>query len=409
MISRNLQLTLLAPTKRSPRDAQASRGTAERTGTPDWWTDWRAQQQYAVSSMEQLLEHFPELPESELSVIRETTKVRRMRITPFALSLVRRAENRASPAEGDPVWRQLVPRSGDGTGPAAYDGTTENWEMPHEMVTPIAQRKYDNRVIVRVANVCHSYCQFCYEALRTLETESSKESFAPKHWEDTLAYVRDTPEIDEVILSGGEPLMLGDTQLERVLRDLSGIKRGVLIRIHTRALTFNPFRVTEDLCRMLSYYKVAAVGLHVASPREISPEFRGAAASLSRSVPILFANIPLLRGVNDDPGLFRELLMGLYRTGVVPHYLYHFMPFSPGGSEMATAVRTGVDLLRSVKRHITDLAVPEFVLPHYTGKHTMPLLTEEERPPVETVNGEGHPIVRYVNWQGNEVDYADWR
>jgi lysine 2,3-aminomutase len=408
MVSRNLQLKLLAPTKSVLREDRGR--SVSGLGTPEWWTDWRAQQQYAVSTAEQLREHFTELSESEQSVIRERTKSRRLRITPFALSLVSRDPERDAPAEGDPVWRQLVPQQAtEGSGPASYDGTTENWEMPHEMVTPIAQRKYDNRVIVRVANICHSYCQFCYEALRTLETESSKESFAPKHWEDTLEYVKRTPEIEEVILSGGEPLMLGDTQLERVLRDLSSIKRGVLIRIHTRALTFNPFRVTEDLCRMLSYYKVSAVGLHVASVGELSAEFRGAAASLSRSVPILFANIPLLRGVNDEPRAFRELLMGLYRAGVVPHYLYHFMPFSPGGSEMATAVRTGVELVRSVKRHITDLAVPEFVLPHHTGKHTMPLLGASESAPVETLDAHGHPIVRYVNWQGHEVEYADWR
>jgi lysine 2,3-aminomutase len=95
--------------------------------------------------------------------------------------------------------------------------------MPEEMVTPIAQHKYDNRVIIRLANVCHGYCQFCYEALRTLEKESAKFSFQQKYWEATIHYLRQHREVEEVILSGGEPLMLKDDQLRRVLSDLNNL------------------------------------------------------------------------------------------------------------------------------------------------------------------------------------------
>jgi lysine 2,3-aminomutase len=101
--------------------------------------------------------------------------------------------------------------------------------------------------------------------------------------------------------------------------------------------------------------------------------------------------------------------MRLYSVGVLPHYLYHFMPFSPGGKQYRTPVQRGVDIVRHLKRRITNLAVPEFVLPHHTGKHSMPLLSQDETPPEWAADDHGNPVVRYTNWRGQRVEYADAR
>jgi lysine 2,3-aminomutase len=369
--------------------------------------DWKWQQRNAIRSVDRLLEVFPDLAESTVAALRGHLDGRKLQITPHYLGLIARENGDRAPRADDPIWRQVAPIWSMADSSATdYDGATENWEMPEEMKTPIAQHKYDNRIIVRLSNVCHSYCQFCYEALRTIEKHSSKEAFNDEHWQATLAYVRTTPQIEEVVLSGGEPLMLDDPALRGVLRDLRAIERNLVIRIHTRALTFNPYRITPDLVAMLSEFDVTAVGLHVAHPREISPAFEDAARALRSASVLLFANIPLLAGINDDVATMRELWMRLYGLRITPHYLYHFMPFSPGSAAYRTPVDRGIELIAALKRRISNLAVPEFVLPHPTGKFSMPIASEPTG--VERVQtGDGRRFVEYTNWRGQRVRYPD--
>ncbi len=381
---------------------------APASGPPTLWHDWQWQQHNSIRSAQELQREFPGLPHEVVRTIEKNQSRRRFQITRYTLGLIRRTGDGLSPAEGDPIWQQVVPYW-DTEGQAAYhyDGETENWELAHEMVTPIAQHKYDNRVIIRLANVCHSYCQFCYEALRTLEKTSPKDAYQVQHWRATLDYLRRHEEVEEAILSGGEPLMRSDSQIDSILGDLRGIGRWIAIRIHTRSLFFNPFRITNRLIDLLAQHEVNAVGLHVCHPNEITDEFRAAVRKLRQGVPILFANMPLLLGINDDPQVLHALCMGLYREGVVPHYLYHFLPFSPGAEQFRTSVQTGIDLIRSLKRHITNLAVPEFVIAHTSGKHTLPLLAPGEEPPRRGLDARGNPVVSYSNWRGELVEYLD--
>src|SRR5690606_8290416 len=183
-------------------------------------------------------------------------------------SLIRFGED----IEQDPLWRQVVPQSNKKTA-FDYDGSTENWEAKNDMINPIAQRKYDNRVIIRLSNVCHSYCQFCYEALRTLDKDSNKDQFKPLYWEHTLLFLQEEQEIQEIILSGGEPLMLSNKMLERVLKDIRRVRPDIIIRIHTRSLTFNPFRIDAELVELLKCHDVAYIGIHVTHPNELTPVF----------------------------------------------------------------------------------------------------------------------------------------
>jgi lysine 2,3-aminomutase len=372
------------------------------------WSDWKWQQRNAIRTVQQLLDAFPGLNSDVSEAVQRNLEHRRFQITPYTLNLIRRSPAGDRPASDDPMWRQVVPYwSEDQNSDYAYDAQTDNWELPNEMVTPIAQHKYDNRIIIRLANVCLAYCQFCYEALRTLEKDSPKLSFQDRHWGDTLAYLRRTPKVEEVILSGGEPLMLQDEQLDRVLCDLNGLGRPMLIRIHTRALTFNPFRITPELCALLAGHKIVAVGLHVTHPNEITSDFLAAVDRLHQAVPILFANMPLLKGVNDSVEMMHHLGMKLYSCGVIPQYLYHFMPFSPGGAEFRTTVQAGIDIVRSLKRRVSNMAVPEFVMPHSTGKYSPPLLHINEAAPVRTIDDSGHAVIRYSNWLGETVNYPD--
>lgn len=375
---------------------------------PDYWYQWSWQQKNVVTSAEELHHIFPGLSDNFIRLIREHLKSRRLRITPYALSLIQHHREDSLLLERDPILRQLLPFwKSEGDEIYSYDGATENWEIPDEMVTPIAQHKYTNRVIIRLSNVCHSYCQFCYESLRTLEKDSSKLKFNLDHWESTFRYLEGNAEVGEVILSGGDPLMHNDNTLEKVFSDLRSLRRHVVIRIHTRALTYNPFRVTDTLEHLLKKYGINAFGVHVSHPNEITPDFEASIKKIQRAIPIVFANIPLLRDINDDVEIMRRLCMQLYSIGVIPHYLYHFMPYSPGSQVFRTSVQKGIDIVHLLKRHISNLAVPEFVLTHSTGKYTMPLLFEDERLPQRFVDAKGNVVIQYVNWQGRLVEYPD--
>jgi lysine 2,3-aminomutase len=377
---------------------------------PPEWTDWKWQQRNAVRTVEHLRSIYPGLAAESIAAIENHTKKRRFQATQYYLSLVGMNQRADAPLPGDPLWLQVAPLWTDPEGPLPpdyYDGATENWEVPEDMVTPIAQRKYDNRIIIRYANICHSYCQFCYEALRTLEREPVKPSFSRADWELTLEYLKANSDVEEVILSGGEPLMHADDHLAGILGDLRALDRSMAIRIHTRSLTYNPFRITPGLADIVRAYEVTAFGLHVTHPNELTGDFMAGVRRLQSAVPILFSNTPLLRGINDDENVMHDLGMRLYRAGVTSGYLYHFMPNSPGSTQFRTRIDEGVKIIRALKRRVTNLAVPEFVLPHHTGKHSMPLLARDESPPRLERDQDGRPVLRYTNWRGESVTYPD--
>ncbi|MDI3419851.1 KamA family radical SAM protein [Streptomyces luteolus] len=374
------------------------------------WTDWKWQQRNAIRTARQFKERFPLCDQELLDRITSHNRSKRFQVTPYYLSLIGTDPDTGGPQLQDPLWKQVAPVGPEqAEAPYAYDGKTENWELPHEMVTAIAQHKYENRVIVRYANVCHAYCQFCYEALRTLDKDSTKATFDRNHWRATLDYLRVHPQVEEVILSGGEPFMHSNDQIDQVLREARAARPDLILRIHTRALTFNPYRIDEALADVLARHGVVSIGLHVTHPRELTPEFDTAVRCLQKAVPIIFANVPLLGGVNDTPETMRELSMGLYRRGVHAGYLYHFMPHSPESECFRTPVQRGVEIVRSLKRHISNPAVPEYVLPHATGKYTVPLVDFDSAAgyPRHVLDDNGLRVLELVNWQGERVHYPD--
>ncbi|MBD1587289.1 KamA family radical SAM protein [Pseudomonas typographi] len=369
--------------------------------------DWKWQQRNTLDTPHALATRFPGLATSaQFGNLAQNLGTRKLGLTPYLAGLIR-TDARGCPLPDDPIWLQVVPVGpGEGDAAFAYDGQAENWELAEEMVTPICQHKYDNRVILRCANVCHAYCQFCYEALRTLETVSAKPGLKKSEWRQTLDYIGTHPQVEEVILSGGEPLMLSDTRLGELLGSLRQVCASLLLRLHTRALSFNPFRITDELVQLLASGGVHAVGLHIAHPREITEQFCDAVARLQSKVALLFANIPLLAGINDDYECMKALCMRLYGLGVLPHYLYQFMPFSPGAQRYRTPISTGVAIVSRMKRRLSNLAVPEYVVPHRNGKFSVPLGLNQPATQL-THDAEGNETLVFTNWQGRPCVYPE--
>lgn len=364
------------------------------------WRDWKWQQRNCLKTVEALAAEINDLP---VETIRRHASNRKIQVTPYYVDLIRRQDD---PDVARRLLNQVIPfwaeEREDG-----YNGETENWELSEEMKTPICQHKYDNRVILRIANVCNAYCQFCFEALRTINTEASKPAFSRDHWAATCDYIAGTPAIEEVIFSGGEPLMLNDDKLRRCLADIHAIRPELLIRVHSRALTFNPFRVTDALLDSLREARVTAFGVHLCHPAEITRDFEHAVERLRTAVPITFANMPVLKGINDDYDTLCALFFGLYRTGVVPYYLYHFMPYSPGSAAYRARVSDIVAIMRRIKRRKSNIAVPEYVLPHVRGKFTVPLILDPDEYPAFESRSDGTRHYRFTNWQGEEHAWSD--
>ena len=340
----------------------------------------------------------------------------RFLITPYVLSLVKKGKN-GCPMSGDPLWRQVFPTFAVGAtskvevtskvGPDEYTSVAENWEEKKEMLTPICQRKYENRAIIYVADSCLGYCMYCF---RSLQSRCEKEKHGGlRHWEQTLKEIKSRPQIEEVILSGGDPLVLPNKMIEDLLSDIRKIKTVRAIRIHTRAWTHNPFRIDRDFCALLKKYAVTEMGVHVIHPKEITDEFVEAAERIRKSgaKTMLLADIPLVKGVNDDAAVLRDLFMGLYINGVKPYYLSHNMPNIPYASAQRTSVKRGLALYYSLKRRISNPAMPEYIITHKSGKKTVPESPRESYDFKYAKNARGWPIIRFKDWRGKWQTYLD--
>lgn len=379
------------------------------------FADWNSpqwQNHNSIISADSLRRLFPSFPPQRLEAIDSYCKDFRLRVTPYALELMQ-ADPQGFPTESDPCWLQLFPPVGFQFTESRPDGfgAIDNWEPEGDMVTPIGQHKYTNRICIRMVGRCPGYCTFCFEALRTTDKRDSKQGPADPLWEQTLEYIRATKTVEEVVFSGGEPLTHSNEQLDRYLTDVRTIDHVRFIRFHTRYLTFVPMRMDDDLASIFRRQRVNAVHLHVAHPREIQTEEFIAAVDRIREVgkvKHIRSHTPLLRGVNDSLETLEELFFGLYELGIDPYYLIHSFPNIPTAHYHRLPVRKGIEIMNALKRHKTNPAVPEYIICHPSGKHTVPLTLESIPGYFEyCVRGDGWPVIRYRNWKGEWVEYLD--
>ena len=381
------------------------------------WESWLWQQQNALRSLGQVRKIFPLMSKYIFDDAEKWLKKGfRFLITPYVLSLVERDAD-GNPKADDPVWKQVFPLAeasvgGDvdvpgAAGPDEYSAACENWEDPAEMISPICQFKYDNRAIIFTGDYCLGYCNYCF---RSLHSESETEKHGGKlFWQKTLEAIRKRPYLEEIILSGGDPLVLDNYSLGNMLADLRSIGSIKAIRIHTRAWFHNPFRIDREFCGLLKKYDVTEMGVHIIHPREITVEFKEAVQRVrdSGAKTMLMADIPLVKGINDNEEVLRRLFMDLYLNGVKPYYLSHNMPNIPAAGLQRTTVKRGLELMNSLKRKISNPAMPEYIITHATGKKTVPESSLGGPDFVYSKGKNGWPTVKFLNWKGDWVEYLD--
>ncbi|MFW5785342.1 MAG: KamA family radical SAM protein [Chitinispirillaceae bacterium] len=368
------------------------------------WNSWHWQLANAPRSLPDLLKLFPNLSQERKVLLSEHIDRFNFHVTPYFLSCIE-LDQSGNPLPNDPVWRQIhCERDIYSTKPSAQ----ANWETPEEIHFGILHQKYPGRALIRLTGTCFSYCTYCYCAHRTIRKDQQMQSDYKTVWPQILHFLKSRTDIQEVLLSGGDPLLLSNAELESVLRDLRSIEFLRFIRINTRAFTFCPFRFDPELVSILKKYNVNAIEVHFSTHKELTDEVDKALGLFSETgyKPLFLSRAPLLRGINDSENTLKQLLLGLYERGITPYYLFHYAPYIVGRDELGVPIRKGTALLRSLRRTIPGPAFPRFTLFHTTGKQDIPL-DEFGTNNFRYQISDGKPFISFLNWSGDWVTYPD--
>jgi lysine 2,3-aminomutase len=284
-----------------------------------------------------------------------------MRITPHYLGLIR--------APGDAIWRQCVP---DGRELDLAASLADPLDEARLAPTPAIVHRYPDRVLLLASGACAVYCRFC---TRKRKVGCQAMAVRDNDLKDALRYIAGDRQIKDVLLSGGDPLLLADDELEGLLERLSRIDHVQTVRIGTRVPVTLPERVTERLCGMLRRYHPLFINTHFNHPRELTPESAAACDRLADAGIPLGNQSVLLRGVNDDAAVMTELLRGLLRLRVRPYYLHH-LDHVRGTDHFRTTVAEGLAILRALRGPLSGMAIPHYVIDLPGGHGKVPLLPE---------------------------------
>ena len=307
-----------------------------------------------------------------------------MRVTPYYLSLIQ--------SVGDPIWRQAVPSMDElEVGQCCADPLDEEQQSP----VPNLVHRYPDRALFMVCSECAMYCRFCTRKRKVgkEQMQISRDTIAAG-----LAYIRSHPEIRDVILSGGDPLLLSNELLEAILKELRAIPSVEIIRIGSRMPVVLPQRITPALVKMLHRYHPLYLNTHFNHPDEITTASAKAISRLADAGIPLGNQTVLLRGVNDDPLTMRRLMQKLLAIRVKPYYLYQ-ADLVTGTEHFRTTVEEGLEIMHALRGHTSGIAIPAYVIDAPGGGGKIPLLPDY----LQALGSE----VLLKNYQGRDYSYAN--
>ena len=291
-------------------------------------------------------------------------------------------------------WEQLV---------SAHEAVDPLGEERHSPVPGIVHR-YPDRVLFLVTDFCSSYCRYCTRSRMVGRTASVG---SRSRWEQGLEYIRSTPAVRDVLISGGDPLTMSDEKIGWLLGELRKISHVEIVRIGTKIPAVLPQRVTPGLVRVLRKGHPLFMSLHFTHPDELTPECKAACERLADAGIPLGSQTVLLKGINDRVQTMTQLMHGLLRNRVKPYYLYQCDPI-PGSSHFRTPVSTGLDIIKGMRGHTSGYAIPSFVIDAPGGGGKIPLLPNsvhgmDEKGDLLLENYEGN-IFRYPEASGPVLD-----
>ncbi|WP_275805026.1 lysine 2,3-aminomutase [Desulfurivibrio dismutans] len=355
---------MYAPPKTDSDRATEQDFRSGMTSTPEQWEDWRWHLRHTIKkidTVERLLgTTFAPEKRQELA---ETIARFPMAITPHYFSLIDR-EN----YEEDPVFRQSVPSLSElKIGASEHsDPLAEDQDSPAPGIT----HRYPDRVLFHVSNLCAMYCRHCTRKRKVGDVDSVPDK---KNLKAGLEYIRQTPAIRDVLLSGGDPFLLSDELIDWLLAELRAIEHVEVIRIGTRTPVVLPQRITPELVAILKKHHPLWINTHFNHPREITARSRKALAMLADAGIPLGNQSVLLAGVNDCPRVIKRLVHKLVANRVRPYYLYQ-CDLSEGLANFRTPVGKGIEIIESLIGHTSGFAVPTYVIDAPGGGGKIPVM-----------------------------------
>ena len=309
---------------------------------------WQQMVRDSVHSVDQIVERFG----IERQTAEDLDEFFQARINPYYLSLIR--------YPGDPIWLQCVPDIG-----AEEDPLMEVAMSPVPNIT----HRYPDRALFLVTSQCGLYCRFCTRKRKV----GDYDKISMKGLESAFRYLEQHTEIRDVILSGGDPLMLTDIMLEKILQRIRAIPHIEIIRIGSKMPCVLPQRITQHLCDMIKKYHPVYLNTHFNHPWEITPESSKACQMLADAGIPVGNQMVLMRNVNDDPATVKELMQKLLKIRVRPYYMY-MADETKGANHFRTSIETGIEIIENLRGHTSGLAIPHFVIDAPGGGGKIPLL-----------------------------------
>jgi lysine 2,3-aminomutase len=341
---------------------------------------WQRALTTSITNIKELADHFY----IDIDALEPVIKRYPMQITRYYLGLIKEP--------GDPIWRQCVPDPLElKNGNLPLDPLNEEGLTP----VPMVIHRYPDRVVLMVSSACPTFCRFCMRK-RWIGCQGMLKKDHPI--DDGLKYIEQTPAIRDVILSGGDPLLLSDEALEDILSRLHKIPHIEIIRINTRTPVTLPDRITIRLCRMLKRYHPLYVNTHFNHPSEITPQSAEACSRLANAGIPLGNQTVLLKGVNDDPTIMKELMQKLLTIRVRPYYI-HQADLVQGTGHFRTSVEKGLKIMAGLRGHTSGIATPYYVIDLPGGKGKVPILPDDVKRQGQTF------LLR--NYLGEVVEYID--
>jgi len=306
----------------------------------------------------------PTLTPDEYAGVLLANKKLALSIPPYFFNLIDPAD------ENCPIRSQIVPRVQE-THAAPWEMSDPCGEDAHSPVPGLVHR-YPDRVLFLVTDRCAAYCRYCTRS--RMVSNAAGYDFHPE-FDRQIEYVRQHPEIRDVLLSGGDPLLLSDEKLDFLLGQLRAIPHLEFLRIGTRIPVFLPQRITPGLCAMLRKHHPLFISIHSNHPRELTTELRDALGRLADAGIPLGNQSVLLRGVNDDAVTMRAHVQKLLMCRVKPYYIYQ-CDLITGSAHLRASVRKGLEIMESLRGHTSGYAVPQYVIDAPGGGGKVPINPE---------------------------------
>jgi lysine 2,3-aminomutase len=339
--------------------------------------EWKRLVKETVANPERLAQ----ILEVDAESIKRVHKEFPIRVNPYYLSLIQE--------KGDPIWKQVIPDVQEILSDGVEDPLAEEEDSP----VPNLVHRYPDRVLFYVNYMCPVYCRFCTRKRKVGDPHSIPKNAVKMG----LEYIRQHSEVRDVIVSGGDPLMLTDRRIESILSGLRAIEHVEIIRIGSRVPVALPQRITPELCDMLKKYHPLYLNTHFNHPREITPESKKACEMLADAGIPLGNQTVLLRGVNDDAAVMKELMQKLLTIRVRPYYIYQ-ADLVMGTEHFRTSVQIGLEIIGALRGHTSGLAVPHYVIDAPGGGGKIAII------PDPIVSFDDNEII-LKNYEGNVYRY----